>query len=71
MSPFAKRFDIDVCHKDSVLNTEGKPVLIGGGTDGASVNVGVHNGMKAQMQETLPWRGSFPTGSNWPVKMIQ
>ena len=52
---FAKRFDIDVCHKDSVLNTEGKPVLIGGGTDGASVNVGVHNGMKAQMQETLPW----------------
>ena len=32
-----------------------KPVLVGGGTDGASVNVGIHNGMKARMQETLPW----------------
>jgi hypothetical protein len=52
---FAERFDVDICQKESVLNTEGKPVLIGGGTDGASVNVGIHHGMKAQMQETLPW----------------
>ncbi len=25
-----------------------KPVLVGGGTDGASVNVGQHNGMKGK-----------------------
>jgi len=30
----------------SVICAEGKPVLIGGGTDGASINVGEHNGMK-------------------------
>ncbi len=37
------------------MSGEGKPALVGGGTDGASVNVGIHNGMKACMQETLPW----------------
>lgn len=52
---FTERLNVDICQKDSVLNTEGMPVLIGGGTDGASVNVGIHHGMKAQMQETLPW----------------
>ena len=31
------------------------PVLVGGGTDGASVNIGIHNGMKAQLQSALPW----------------
>ena len=41
--------------KDSVLKAEDKPVLVGGGMDGASVNVGVHNGMKEQMQATPPW----------------
>ena len=38
---FADCLDIDIS-KDSVLNTEDKPVHIGGGTDGASVNVGIH-----------------------------
>lgn len=33
----------------------GGPVLVGGGTDGASVNIGIHNGMKGQVQSTLPW----------------
>ena len=51
---FAKQFDVDIFQKDSVLNSD-KPVLVCGGTDGASVNVGIHNGMKARMQETLPW----------------
>ena len=39
----------NVLDKDSVLGVEGKPVLVGGGTDGASVNVGIHTGLKAQM----------------------
>ena len=39
----------NVLDKDSVLGVEGKAVLVGGGTGGASVNVGVHTGLKAQM----------------------
>lgn len=39
--------------KESVL--AGKPILIGGGTDGASVNVAEQNGMKGKMQRELPW----------------
>ena len=31
------------------------PVLIGAGTDGASVNVGAHGGMKGKLQSDLPW----------------
>ena len=54
-SAFDERLDIDISQKDTVLNTESRPFLVGCGTDGASVNVGVHNGMKAQMQATLPW----------------
>ena len=50
-----ERLDITVRQKGSVLNTESKPVLVGGGTDGASVNIGVHKGMKAQLQDILPW----------------
>ena len=39
---------------DNILQGD-KPVLIGGGTDGASVNVGIHSGMKTKMQEVIPW----------------
>ena len=45
----------NILDKDSVLGVEGRLVLVGGGTDGASVNVGDHTGLKAQMQQTLPW----------------
>lgn len=45
----------EILDKDSVLRVEDRPVLVGGGTDGASVNVGEHNGLKAQMQQALPW----------------
>ena len=45
----------NVLDKDSVLGVEGRPVLVGGGTDGASVNIGGHTGVKAQMQQALPW----------------
>ena len=45
----------DVLNKDSVLCVEKSPGLVSGGTDGASVNVGVHTGMMGQMQRALPW----------------
>ena len=34
---------------------KGKPILIGGGTDGASVNISGQNGMKGILQRELPW----------------
>ena len=40
----------NVLDEDSILVAGGRPVLVGGGTDGASVNVGDHTGLKAQMQ---------------------
>ena len=39
----------------SVLGIQGKPILIGGGTDGASVNIAEHSGMKGKLQKQLPW----------------
>ena len=45
----------DILSKDKVLDVEGQPVLIGGGTDGASVNVSDQNGMKGKLQRALPW----------------
>ena len=39
--------------KGTVLG--GKPILIGVGTDGASVNIAEQNGMKGKMQRELPW----------------
>ena len=39
--------------KASVLR--GRPILIGGGTDGASVNIGGQNGMKSKLQESIGW----------------
>ena len=45
----------DVLNQDSVLGVSTKPVLIGLGTDGATVNIGAHNGLRGQMQRALPW----------------
>ncbi len=40
----------------SVLGVESdKPILVGGGTDGASVNIAEQNGMKGKLQRELPW----------------
>ena len=36
----------DILDKDSVLGVEGKPVLVGGGTDGVSVNIAQVNGIR-------------------------
>ena len=43
--------------KDSVLSVaaEGKPILVGGGTDGAAVNISGQNGMRGKLCKALPW----------------
>ena len=38
-----------------MLGAEGKPVLVGVGTDGATVNIAGQNGLRGQMQRALPW----------------
>ena len=43
----------DVLNKASMLGA--KSILIGGGTDRASVNIADQNGMKGKMQQELPW----------------
>lgn len=45
----------DVLNKENVIGVSGKPVLVGGGTDGASVNVAENSGMKGKIQTALPW----------------
>ncbi len=52
IGPSAPR-ENSVLSKTSVLET--KPILVGGGTDGASVNVMSQNGMRGKMQRELPW----------------
>lgn len=37
-----------------VLGVKGKPILHGGGTDGTSVNIAEHSGMKGKLQKQLP-----------------
>lgn len=43
----------DLQCSDQVLKVDGKPVLVGAGTDGASVNVGVHGGLRGKFRSTL------------------
>ena len=45
----------DVLDQANVIGVSGKPVLVGGGTDDASVNVAHHSGMRGKMQSVLPW----------------
>ena len=45
----------DILDQGSILGAEGKPVLVGGGTDGASVNIAQQNGMRGIMQSAHPW----------------
>jgi len=45
----------DVLDQDSVVGVSTKPVLIGIGTDGATVNIGAHTGLRGQMQRALLW----------------
>jgi len=43
----------DICDPSSVLGV--KPILVGGGTDGASVNISLHKSIKAKLLEAIPW----------------
>ena len=45
----------DALDPESVLAVDTHPVLVGIGNDGASVNLGAHNGLWGQMQNALPW----------------
>ena len=41
--------------RESVLSVRELPVLVGCGTDGASVNLSGQNGMRGKLQAALPW----------------
>ena len=43
----------DICGPLSILGV--KPILVGGGTDGASVSISQHKSLKARLLETIPW----------------
>ena len=45
----------DISDSEQVLNVEGKPILVGVGTDGASVNISDQNGMRSILQRNHPW----------------
>ena len=49
-----KRVGVEnVFNKADVLKV--KPIVVGGGTDGASVNIGHHKSLKEEVQKRLPW----------------
>jgi len=45
----------DIFDSEKILEVEGKPVLVGVGTDGASVNISEQNGMRSILQRYHPW----------------
>ncbi len=49
-----KFMGIESVNVESVLGVSGMPVLVGGGSDGAAVNV-ADGGLKGMMRRTLPW----------------
>ena len=46
---------IEALNVESVLGVSGRPVLVGGGSDGATVNIADRGGLKGMMQHSLPW----------------
>ena len=44
----------NILDRSSVLRVQGKPILIGRGTDGASVNIAEQKGMKGKLQKGAP-----------------
>ena len=57
-----ERLGIRLESKEGVLKVEGRPGLVGGGSDGASVNVGIHHSMKAHIQSMS--HGYFGLGAS-------
>ena len=51
----SEQLGISLEDKGSILGTECRPVLIGGASDGASVNIGIHSSLKAHLQSKYPW----------------
>ena len=45
---------MNLLDQKSVLDAEGKPILVGGGTDGASINIAQQNGMMGKIQNAQP-----------------
>jgi len=45
----------DIFDSEKILEVEGKPVLVGVSTDGASVNISEQNGMRGILQCNHPW----------------
>ena len=44
----------DICVPSSILKV--KPILVGGSTDGASVNISQNNSLRARLLESVPWK---------------
>ena len=45
----------NVCDRERLLAVQSKPILVGGGTDGAAVNISGQNGIRGKLQRQLPW----------------
>jgi len=45
----------DILQREKVLDVGQHPILVGCGTDGASVNVSARNGMQGKLKTFLPW----------------
>ena len=45
----------DILDQKNALGVDGKPALVGGGTDGAAVNIADQNGMRGMMLRANPW----------------
>jgi len=45
----------DIFDSEEILEVEGKPMLVGVGTDGASVNISEQNRMRGILQRNHPW----------------
>ena len=65
-----KFMGIEALNVESVLGVSGRPVLVGGGSDGATVNIADSGGLKGMMQRSLPWiHWSWCYAHNWPARM--
>ena len=45
----------DILDSEGCLAVKGHPVLVGIGSDGATVNISAQNGVRGQIQNALPW----------------
>ena len=45
----------NLLERENMVSVNGFPLLVGCGTDGASVNIAEQNGMKGKLQAALPW----------------